>query len=219
MDERSRSLQELQHIKQMMERSSRFISLSSLSGISAGLCGLAGAWVAKKKIDCWQGVDCSGVSPVHSVIELLNYLLLVAIVTFVAAFIAAFIFTLYRSKKAGVSLWGSISLRLFWNISIPIVVGGFFLLRAMQLGQFELLAPGCLLFYGLGLVNAGKYTLREVTWLGYTEIVLGLISLWVTDYGLYFWGAGFGILHIVFGLVMWFRHERNIGTQSRTVPA
>ena len=46
MKEDQQSLQDLQHIKQMMERSSRFISLSGLSGIAAGVCALVGAWVA-----------------------------------------------------------------------------------------------------------------------------------------------------------------------------
>lgn len=54
MNDQQQSLQELQHIKQMMERSSRFISLSGLSGIAAGVCALAGLgfhtimWLAKK---------------------------------------------------------------------------------------------------------------------------------------------------------------------------
>ena len=43
-------LEELQHIKRMMERSSRFISLSGLSGIAAGICAIAGAWFANDVI-------------------------------------------------------------------------------------------------------------------------------------------------------------------------
>lgn len=43
-------LEELQHIKRMMERSSRFISLSGFSGIAAGICALAGAWITNNKI-------------------------------------------------------------------------------------------------------------------------------------------------------------------------
>jgi predicted lysophospholipase L1 biosynthesis ABC-type transport system permease subunit len=47
MNENQQSLETLQDIKRMMERSSRFISLSGLSGISAGICALAGAWIAR----------------------------------------------------------------------------------------------------------------------------------------------------------------------------
>jgi hypothetical protein len=134
----------------------------------------------------------------------------VAILTFAAAFITSFVFTLWRSKKNGLSLSGTISLRLFWNITIPLLGGGFFLMRLLQLDQYDLIVPCCLIFYGLGLVNAGKYTLSEVRYLGYGQIILGIISLWSPAYGLYFWATGFGIFHIVYGLVMWFRYERNL---------
>lgn len=210
MDEQMRSLRELQQIKQMMERSSRFTSLSSLSGISAGICGLAGAWIAFQKIECWQRGDCNfGRPSAESLNGLQNYLLVVALLTFATAFITSFAFTLWRSKKNGLSLWRTISLRLFWNITIPLLGGGFLLVRLIQLGQYDLIVPCCLIFYGLGLVNAGKYTLSEVKYLGYGQLILGIASLWVPAYGLYFWATGFGIFHIVYGLVMWSRYERN----------
>jgi hypothetical protein len=221
MDEQTRPLQDLQHIKQMMERSSRFTALSSLSGISAGVCGLAGAWIASQKIDCWQRGDCNfGRPSAESLNGLLNYLLVVALLTFVTAFLTAFVFTLWRSKKTGLSLRRTISLRLIWNIAVPLLAGGLLLIRLIQLGQYGLAAPCCLIFYGLGLVNAGKYTLSEVSYLGYAQLLLGIGSLWAPAYGLYFWAAGFGIFHIVYGLVMWARYERNLSHPiSTTVKA
>ena len=220
MDEQIRSLQELHHIKQMMERSSRFTSLSSLSGLSAGVCGLVGTWIASQKIECWQRGDCNfGRPSVESFDGLQNYLLVVAVLTFATAFITSFVFTLWRSIKNGLSLSGTISLRLFWNITVPLLGGGFFLMRLIQQGQYELIVPCCLLFYGLGLVNAGKYTLIEVRVLGYGQIILGVISLWSPANGLYFWATGFGIFHIVYGLVMWFRYERLPHPISTTINA
>ena len=106
-------------------------------------------------------------------------------------------------------MWGSATLRLFWNTAIPLMIGAIFLLRLMQLGEFELIAPGCLLFYGLALVNASKYTLGEVRYLGYGQLALGIMSLWYVGYGLYFWAMGFGILHIIYGVLMWYKYERN----------
>jgi hypothetical protein len=94
------------------------------------------------------------------------------------------------------------------NVIIPLAVGGIFLLRSMQLGQYELIAPGCLIFYGLALINASKYTLGEIRYLGYCELLLGLINLWMIGYGLYFWAAGFGLLHITYGIIMWNKYER-----------
>lgn len=211
MIDQQQSLKELQHIKQMMERSSRFISLSGLSGISAGICALAGAWVAWSKInnrqhseyDLQRIIDTSGM-------KLLNDLMWIATFTFIAAFISAFIFTYLRSKKEQVPMWGAATIRLFWNTAIPVAVGGIFILRMMDFGAYELVAPACLIFYGLALVNGSKYTLGEVRFLGYGMLALGIMNLWYQGYGLYFWAMGFGILHIVYGAAMWFRHERDV---------
>ena len=214
MSEHQQSLQELQHIKKMMERSSRFISLSGFSGIGAGLCALAGAWFAHIKIQCWVNGDCGSIEKVNNSVQLLNDLLWIATLTFVAAFIVAFIFTWLRSKKNGTPMWGSTTIRLFWNTTIPMVVGGIFLIRLMQLGEFELVAPGCLIFYGLALVNASKYTLGELRFLGYGQLALGIMNLWYVGYGLYFWAMGFGILHILYGIIMWYRYERTVSISN-----
>lgn len=209
MDARQQSLQELQQIKKMMERSSKFVSLSGLSGISAGICALIGAWFASTKINCWLKGDCNYESLDNSVPSDLRYeLLIIAILTFIAAFITTFLFTYLRSKKTGIPLWGTTTLRLFWNTVIPLAAGGLFIIRCMQLEHHELIAPGCLIFYGLALVNASKYTLGEVRYLGYGQIILGIINLWMIGYGLYFWAAGFGLLHIVYGIMMWYKYER-----------
>jgi hypothetical protein len=71
-----------------------------------------------------------------------------------------------------------------------------------------LIAPTCLLFYGLALINASRYTLGEIRYLGCCELILGIISLWVPGYGLIFWAAGFGVLHIIYGIIMWWKYER-----------
>ena len=209
MSEQQQSLEDLQHIKRMMERSSRFISLSGLSGIAAGTCAFAGAWFAHQKIsfrhtaryDLQAILDTSGV-------QLLNDLFWIATVTFIAAFVSAFIFTYLRSKKDKVPMWGAATLRLLWNTAIPVAIGGIFILRMMHFGEYELVAPACLIFYGLALVNGSKYTLGEIRYLGYGMLVLGIINLWYVGYGLYFWAIGFGILHIVYGTVMWYKHEK-----------
>jgi hypothetical protein len=91
---------------------------------------------------------------------------------------------------------------------LPLVAGGIYLFRLLQIGSYGLIAPGCLIFYGLALLNASKYTLREVRYLGICEIILGIINLWVIGKGIYFWAFGFGILHILYGIVMWWKYER-----------
>ena len=217
MNAKNESLQELQHIKRMMERSSRFISLSGLSGISAGICALAGAWLAYTKVSLYNYEHSKLFNEDHGTYifrdgfnSLIKDIFIIAVLTFGAAVITSFIFTYLRSKKTGIPLWGSATLRLFWNTIIPLFAGGLFLIKCIQLGQYELVSPGCLIFYGLALLNASKYTLGEIRYLGYAQIVLGIINLWMTGYGLYFWAAGFGVLHIVYGTIMWMTYEKSV---------
>ncbi|MEO6329668.1 MAG: hypothetical protein ABIO55_12080 [Ginsengibacter sp.] len=214
MGTKDQSLQDLQHIKQMMERSSRFISLSGLSGISAGICALTGAWVTYTKLieynrehNLLYAKENGRYISRDSLYLLTGDLVKIALLTFAAAVITSFLFTYLRSKKNGIPLWGATTFRLFWNTIIPLAAGGLFLLRSVQLEHYGLIAPGCLIFYGLALVNASKYTLGEVRYLGYGQILLGIINLWMIGYGLCFWAAGFGVLHIAYGLLMWFKYE------------
>jgi hypothetical protein len=106
-----------------------------------------------------------------------------------------------------VPIWGGSARRLLWNTAIPLLAGGVLVIRLAYLDMGGLLAPVCLLFYGLALVNGSKYTLGEIRYLGYAQIVLGAVNCWMPGYGLYFWAVGFGVLHIVYGIWMWARYE------------
>ncbi len=215
MNEQQQSLQDIQQIKQMMERSSRFISLSGLSGIAAGICALAGAWFANNVI-----MENGGPSVYRAVVNRTietetvqdfvgHRLFQIAIITFFAALLSSFLFTYLRSKKNKIPMWGYTSKRLLINVAVPMIAGGIYLFRQIQFGNYGLIAPGCLIFYGLGLVNASKYTLGEIRYLGYCQVLLGIINCWYVGYGIYFWATGFGLLHIIYGMVMWLRYEKN----------
>ncbi|WP_246228355.1 hypothetical protein [Paraflavitalea devenefica] len=213
MDSQHQPLETLQDIKRMMERSSRFISLSGWSGISAGICALMGAWAAYLRLKGFlvyhSGRTHQGIYAEESAsYNLFIDLMIIAAITFAAALISAFFFTYIRTRRNGVPMWDRTVQRLAWNTILPMAVGGIVILRALELGYYEMVAPGCLIFYGLALVNASKYTLGEVRYLGYGQIILGILNLWIINEGLYFWAAGFGILHIVYGAVMWWKYER-----------
>jgi hypothetical protein len=215
MNESAKLSSELRDIKQMMERSSRFISLSGLSGISAGICALVGAWLGNETIKTY-GIAAGSLRrslddtyTLLHVYSLYSRLFQIALLTFLAALISAFIFTYRRSKKTNVPIWGNTAQRLIINVTIPVVAGGIFLLALINNGVFGFIAPGCLIFYGLGVLNASKYTLPETRYLGYSEILIGLINLFFIGYGLYFWAIGFGFIHIIYGVFMWWKYERN----------
>lgn len=210
MEQEHSALHTLKDIKQMMERSSRFISLSGLSGVAAGICALVGAWFACQVI--------AGNDPAYTeqydygnltLSNIMQYKLsVIALFTLCSAIITAFFFTYIKSKKSHTPIWGATSKRLLLNFCIPLFAGAVFLLRITELGYFEMIAPGCLLFYGIALVNAGKYTLGEVRYLGYGQIVLGLVSCWFPELSLVFWTLGFGVLHIIYGWMMWWKYDK-----------
>jgi hypothetical protein len=204
------TLQDVRDIRRMMERSSRFISLSGLSGIAAGIWALGGAWVARFVIfaDYYKGYDERGHFYEEEFVILRWKLLALAAGIFVAAFLSAFYFTWRKSNEQGLSLWDHTSRRLFWNMLIPLAAGGFFIVALLQHNDWKYIAPACLIFYGLALVNASKYTLTDIRYLGLCEILLGLLNTQWIGYGLYFWALGFGVLHIIYGVVMWWKYER-----------
>ena len=207
MDAQNQFLRDLQHIKTMMERSSRFISLSGLSGISAGICALIGAWFANNVIEGSSGPAAEGrIYKSDYTIDTLqefmgNKLFNIAAITLVSALVA-FLFTYLRTRKNNVAIWGTTSRRLLTAVAIPMIAGGIYLLKEIQVGNYGLIAPGCLIFYGLALVNGSKYTLDEVRYLGYGQIILGIVNCWMIGYGVYFWATGFGLLHIIYGILM-----------------
>ncbi len=206
MNEHQQSLEAIKDIKRMMERSSRFISLSGWSGISAGICALVGAWLAHRAVIDWNTSGSGMAYP--TVKDIFIRLLLIGGGTFISALLLALLFTAAKSKKNGLPLWGPTTARLLWNLAIPLVAGAVFLFRMIQIEQYQLLAAGCLLFYGLALINASKYTLGEIRYLGFGQILLATINLWITGYDLYFWATGFGIFHIIYGIIMWWKYER-----------
>jgi hypothetical protein len=210
MSDQQQSFEAIHDIKRMMERSSRFISLSGLSGISAGICALIGSWLAHPYVFGYKNLFVDVNAPLSRDYAVIfnMWLFWIAVGTFLAALISAFIFTYLKSSKEGIPIWGNTAKRLLYNVSVPLLAGAIFLFKLVQFGTFGLVAPGCLLFYGLALISASKYTLIEIKYLGYSELLLGLISLWFVGYGLYFWAIGFGLLHILYGVYMWMKYER-----------
>ncbi|HAQ20943.1 MAG TPA: hypothetical protein DCR40_17175 [Prolixibacteraceae bacterium] len=203
--------EDLQAIREIMERSSKFLSLSGLSGIFAGVCALIGAAVAWFVVLGSGNVHydeyyCSvGATPFNQVSIILG---IDAIIVLIAAFLGAYYFSSKKAKKSGQKLWTSSTRRLLGHLFIPLVSGGIFVLILAFRNNIDLIASAMLIFYGLSLVNAGKFTLGEIHYLGLTEIVLGVLAGIFILYGLLFWVIGFGVMHIVYGIVMYYRYER-----------
>lgn len=215
MTAKNKHLQDLKEIRTLMERSSRFISLSGLSGVFAGLYALTGAAAAYFHITFAQSSSVSKqyyeyayTSSGEYNTDFFIYFILDAVLVLVLSIGTGIFLTTRKAKKQGHSIWDSSAKKLIINLMIPLVAGGLFCLVLLYHGHIGLIAPATLLFYGLALINAGKYTLNDVRYLGLFEVLLGLISSVFIGYGMFFWAIGFGVLHIVYGALMYFKYER-----------
>ena len=197
---------DLASIRTIMERSSKFISLSGLSGVLAGLYALGGAIAAYFLIHY-------PLSPfryrIYSVNEpgVLVKLILLAALVFAASLTTGLWLSSRKARKTGQQLWSPATRTILFNISIPLVSGGIFILILLNTGHFGLAAPASLVFYGLALIQGSLNTFDEIRYLGFSEIILGLISAMLPGYGLIFWALGFGILHIIYGAIMYKKYD------------
>lgn len=196
-------LKDISEIKNLMNKSSRFISLSGLSGILAGIYALIGAAVAYWLVDTYS----NGMLYIfHGWVfwTCMSVLLLVALLSA----LTGIILTTRKAKKNDEKIWDSSSRRLLLNFLSPLVVGGLYCLIILNQGRYGQTGGLMLIFYGLALVSASKYSLGDIKYLGYIQIVLGLIASCYPGYGFWLWVMGFGIMHIVYGTWMHFKYDR-----------
>jgi predicted lysophospholipase L1 biosynthesis ABC-type transport system permease subunit len=210
--EHNEQLAALQDIRAIMERSSRFMSLSGIGGILVGLTGMVGAVIAY----FYLGKDFSirYDSPYLSLgylnwgLNLREFFLLWASSVLSLAIGLTLLFTYWRSKRKKYKVWDATAARSMINFAVPATTGGLICINFLWRGFITLLAPITLIFFGLACVNVSKYTLEEVRYMGYAEIVLGLAALFAPSLGLLLWGIGFGVVILIFGLYLYRRYER-----------
>lgn len=194
------SLNDLTEIRSMMERSSKFLSLSGLAGVSAGIVGLFGAGAAY-----WQ-MNASINSP--EPMNLLTFFILDAFIVLALAIGFAIFFTTRMAKRKGLPVWSNTTKYMLESLLIPLTTGGLFCILLWYHGIVMFIAPVMLIFYGLALLNTSKYTLMELRYLALAEIVLGLLATVLLDSWLIIWAIGFGIMHIVYGIIMYIKYEK-----------
>lgn len=210
MNQSGQPFEDIRIIKKIMEESSRFLSLSGLSGVFAGIFAIAGA-IAAKMIIPDAIVNGQGYTESIAASEEGRRITMLLIgdgaIVLVLALAASLFFSVRKAKKSGARMWTPVSRRMILNLLIPLVTGGLFIIITLGRIPGWATASSTLIFYGLALVNGGKFTLDEVYWLGVAEIVTGLVSLLLPGYTLLFWTFGFGVLHIAYGLYMYIRYR------------
>ena len=213
MERKNEVSRQINEIHQMMQRSSKFISLSGLSGITAGLAALSGTAVAFFFLNNGElstGMNADRTLQPGGGINTRDLSVAVdGIAVLIAALATSIYFTTRRARKSGVKIWDNTTRQLLVNLFLPLIAGGIFCLALFYYGLAFLVPSTTLIFYGLALFHAGRYTYEEVRLLGILEMLLGLVSLFLVQYSLLFWAAGFGLLHIIYGILMYSRYERS----------
>lgn len=212
MTKEQEQLEALKDIRKMMQESSRFLSLSGLSGVFAGVYALAGAWMGNKVITSFNAVYPRGRENFEEDYKTLQFqVVAICLSVLVMSIGTAYFFTAKKARKHHQSLFDKTSLRLLVSMLVPLAAGGLFCLALLlQKNGFVLMvAPAMLLFYGTALVNSGKYTVHDIRFLGYFEIILGLLAAFFPGHGILFWALGFGVMHIIYGSIMWYKYDRN----------
>ncbi|TNE50517.1 MAG: hypothetical protein EP344_17290 [Bacteroidetes bacterium] len=214
MSETKQQLAALTEMRALMERSSRFLSLSGLSGVWAGLCALTGAAVVYLYLGM-RPLSSAPISYYEQAVRTLRwgmsyktFFLVTALAVLVLALAGGLFFTNRKARRQGHKTWDASSRRMLIAMAVPLFTGGIFSLALLHWDLPALVAPATLVFYGLALVNASKFTLHDVEYLGLSEIALGLAGMFFLGFGLELWAAGFGILHIAYGSWMYMKYER-----------
>ncbi len=207
-------LETLTEIRSLMERSSRFLSLSGLSGIWAGVSALVGAAVIFIFLDINPGSYGDGyyynkaIRTVKWGMDYKSVFVLVAFMVLVSALSGGIYFTTRKARRKGHKVWDHTSKRLVLHLAVPLIAGGLFCCALFYHNLVGLIAPSTLVFYGLALINGSKFTVRDVAFLGYSELILGIFGCFVLGYGLEIWALGFGFLHILYGAIMYYKYEK-----------
>ena len=201
-------LRDIAEIRSMMERSSKFLSLSGWAGIMAGIYALAGAFIAFKFLNFNPDELIAGNLEAGSIFSSLSKVIWLALIVLILAISTASFLSFRKADKKGEKIWNHTTRRLLLSMAVPLVAGGLVIIILISKGLTGLIAPLTLLFYGLALYNASGFTLNEVKTLGFIQIGLGLISACFIEYGLFIWAAGFGVVHIIYGVYMHYKYER-----------
>lgn len=202
--EAEKYLNDIQDIKNIMDRSSRFISLSGMAGVACGIVALVGAYFYYTQVYSVLVIDLAGNTD-----PLVLKAFIIALSTLLLALGSAIFFTTSRNRKKATTLWDARTKQMLTRFSVPLITGGLLSLIVAYHGFSFLALPITLIFYGLGAYAASRFSYKELRSLGIVNILLGLSATLFLKYALIFWVLGFGVLNIIYGIVVFVKYEKS----------
>lgn len=179
-----RAIDNLQFIRETMERSAVFTSVPGYGGIFMGATAIAAAVIASFQP------------------SIRNWLTVWLVEAFLAAGIGFFAMW-QKSKITKNSLVSAPAKKFAMSFLPPILCAVFITFGLWRYGHFEMMIPAWIILYGAAVVCGGANSVRIVPVAGWCFITLGAIAFFLpADYANMMMGLSFGILHIVFGAIV-----------------
>ena len=209
-DKKEEQLNSLQDIKNLMERSSRFSSLSGVSAISAGIIAILGCLYAAFHLEISIFAQAQGIMIRNNTAAekaTITFLIITGLVVFFFALTSFLFFANQKAKKHNIKLFNSTGRKFISHGLIFLFTGGLFAAVLFYYGFYLLIVPSLLIFYGMALINISKFSFNTIRNFGILEIILGFILCLMPVYALLFFFIGFGLLHIIYGLILHFKYD------------
>ena len=195
-------LKDISDIKNMMNKSSRFNSLSGISGIITGIYAIIGSLIA------YQYVAKNNIQ-INNLDNNTFFLLFADLALIILlSLITSFIITKRKTKKDDTNGWSVLTKKMVYNFSIILIPSTIYVLILILKNDFVGAGSLMLFFYGAALINASHHTYKEIKALGLVEIILGILVISFPEFTFWIWFIGAGIVHIIFGLYMYLKHEQ-----------
>jgi len=178
----ARAADHLRYIRETMESAAEFTAVPGWGGVAMGATALAAALLASRQASprAWLAV----------------WLAEVFVAVAIAAPAAA-----TKARRANSSLFTGPGRKFVLSFAPPIIVGGLLTLAFSQLGVIAALPGVWLLLYGTAIVTGGAFSVRAVPIMGLCLMILGAAALFSpAAWGNLFMAAGFGLVHIAFGV-------------------
>lgn len=197
--EKEEALSALSEIRDIMAKSTKVLSFSGLSSVVVGVYAIIAAAIGNYVIN-----DLSVSEYYRNKIFIGGGVLLIVI-----SLITVLLFAKRKAAQNNLPFQlDSVTKKLLGHFFLPMLVGGILSLLLIHNGNYGLTSSIMLIFYGLALVNISGYTYTNAKYLGFAEIVLGLVDCALNQYGMLFWTLGFGVAHVVYGILFHIICER-----------
>lgn len=183
-----RAMDNIRFIRETMERTTSFTAVPGYGGILMGATAIAAAYMAARQ-------------------PLISDWLLIWIAEAVLAFSIGLLSMWQKSKIAGQSLFSAPARKFAFGFIPPLLCGVVITLGLWRFAYFAAMVPAWMLLYGAAVVAGGANSVRVVPVMGWLFIVFGSAAFVLpSGWGNPLMGISFGLLHIVFGAIIAWRH-------------